>query len=92
MGTGRGGCAVVSLIVELNRPNAGVERYKIKIIKKYNIKHEEIAPKFRSRPQHELSGIVIGRNISYETAKQYVERYLDQSAQLYYVMSIRLLK
>ena len=79
-------------MIEVNRPDSGIERYKIKIIKKYNIKHVEIMPKFRTRPRHELSGIVIGRSISYETAKEYVERYLDQSAALNSVMSIRLLK
>jgi hypothetical protein len=82
---------MVSLMIEVNHPDSGIERYKVKIIKKYNIKHEEIMPKFRSRPRHELSGIVIGRSISYETAKEYVERYLDQSAALNSVMSIRLL-
>jgi hypothetical protein len=78
-------------MIEVNRPDSGIERYKVKIIKKYNIKHGEIMPKFRTRPRHELSGIVIGRSISYETAKEYVERYLDQSAALNSVMSIRLL-
>jgi hypothetical protein len=88
----RGRRTVASLMIEVNRPGSGIERYKVKIIKKYNIKHEEIMPKFRSRPRHELSGVVIGKNISYETAKQYVERYLDQSAFLNAVVSIRLLK
>jgi hypothetical protein len=83
---------VASLVVELNCPDHGMERYKVKIIKKYNIKHEEIAPKFRTRPHYELSGIVIGRNISYETAKEYLTNYLNNSADLYSVMSIRLLK
>lgn len=79
-------------MIELNCPDSSVERYKVKIIKKYNINHEQITPKFRTRPRHELSGIVIGRNISYETAKEYLERYLNQSAGLYNVMSVRLLK
>ena len=82
---------MASLVVEVSCPDRGIERYKVKIIKKYNIKHEEIMPKFRTRPRHELSGIVIGRNISYETAKEYLEHYLDQSAALNSVMSIRLL-
>ena len=60
--------------------------------KKYSIKHEEITPKFRTRPRYELSGIVIGKNISYETAKEYLEDYLNKSAGLYSVMSIRLMK
>lgn len=79
-------------MIEVNCPDHGLERYKVKIIKKYNIRNEEIKPKFRTRPHYELSGIVIGRNISYETAKEYLERYLNQSAELHSVMSIRLQK
>ena len=83
---------MTSLIVEVNCSDHGLERYQVKIIKKYNIKHEEIMPKFRTRPRHELSGIVIGRNISYETAKEYLEQYLRQSMELTSIMSIRLMK
>lgn len=79
-------------MVELNCPDHGMERYKVKIIKKYNIKHEDILPKFRTRPRYELSSIVIGKNISYETAREYLEQYLTQSMGLHSVMSIRLLK
>jgi hypothetical protein len=83
---------MASLMVEVNCPDHGMERYKVKIIKKYNIKHEEITPKFRTRPRHELSGIVIGKNISYETAREYLQQYLNQSMNLYSVMSIKLLR
>ena len=79
-------------MVEIRNPELELERYKVKIIKKYNIKHEEIFPKFRSRPRYELSGIVIGRDISYETAKEYLERYLNQAENLGSIISIRLLK
>jgi hypothetical protein len=83
---------VVSFIVELNCPDHGIERYKVKIIKKYNIKREEIVPKFRTRPRYELSAIVIGKNISYMTAREYLEQYLNRSMGLNSIMSIRLLK
>ena len=83
---------MASLMIECNCPEHGIERYKIKIIKKYNISPQEIHPKFRTRPRHELSGIVIGKNISYEEAREYLLQYLDQSARLSTVMSIRLQK
>lgn len=79
-------------MVELNCPDHGIERYKVKIIKKYNVKNEEIMPKFRTRPRYELSGIVIGRNVSYEAAKDYLEQYLNKSIIFSSVMSIRLQK
>lgn len=81
---------MVSLMIEINCPGSGIERYKVKIIKKYNIKHQEITPQFRTRPRYELSGIVIGRSISYETAKEYLETYMNRYAGLNSVMSIRL--
>ena len=79
-------------MIEINCPDHGMERYKVKIIKKYNIRHEEIVPKFRTRPRYELSGIVIGKNITYETARAYLENYLTRSIGTYSVMSIRLMK
>ncbi len=79
-----------SLMIEARCPESGMERYKIKIIKKYNIRPEEIMPKYRTRPHHELSGVVIGKNITFETARDYVLRYLNESAQRNTVMTIRL--
>jgi hypothetical protein len=77
-------------MIEAICPDHGMERYKIKIIKKYNINPEKIMPKYRTRPRYELSTVVIGKNISYETARDYVLRYLNESAQLNTIMSIRL--
>ena len=79
-----------SLMVEATCPEHGMERYKIRIIKKYNIKPEKIMPRYRTRPHHELSGVVIGKNITFETARDYVLRYLNESAQQNTVMTIRL--
>lgn len=81
---------MASLVVEANCPEHGIERYKVKIIKKYNIGPEKIMPKYRSRPRHELSGIVIGKNISYEAAREYLKQYLNDSSRLTGIMSIRL--
>ncbi len=81
-----------SLMVEATCPDYGIERYKIKIIKKYNISPEKIMPRYRTRPRHELSGVVIGKNITVETAREYVVRYLNESAQQSMVMSIRIQK
>ncbi len=81
---------MASLMVETNCPEHGMERYKIRIIKKYNIAPEKIMPKYRTRPTHELSGVVIGKNISYETARDYVIKYLNEQARIDTLMSIRL--
>jgi len=90
MGIRRGSALPPSLMVEATCPEYGMERYKIKIIKKYNISPEKIMPKYRTRPHHELSGVVIGKNITFETAREYVVRYMNESARRSMVMSIRL--
>lgn len=81
---------MASLIIETKCPELGIERYKIRIIKKYNISQQEIMPRFRTRPHHELSGVVIGKNITFETARDYVMRYLNESARHSTVLTIRL--
>jgi hypothetical protein len=83
---------MAGLLIEANCVEHGIERYKIKIIKKYNIDSEKIIPKYRTRPSHELSGLVIGKSVSYEAAREYLLRYLDESARLSTVMSIRIQK
>lgn len=89
----RGGVTrMVSLMIEANGPDHGMERYKVKIIKKYNMDPGKILPKYRTRPAYELSGIIIGKNVSYETAREYLLQYLDESARLASIMSIRLQK
>jgi len=79
----------MSLLVEAVSPTYGFERFSVKIIKKYNIRPEQIMPKYRTRPGLTLSGIVIGKNITYETARDYVQRYFSQSGE-FEVLSMRL--
>jgi len=83
---------MASFMIEAKCPEHAIERYKIKIIKKYNISQQKIMPKFRTRPKYELSGIIIGKNISYEAAKDYVVHYLNESSRLNMIMSVRLMK
>jgi hypothetical protein len=77
-------------MIEATSSKYGFERYKIKIIKKYNISPEQIMPDYRTRPRHELRGVWIGKNISLETARDYVVQYLNESARENMVVSIRL--
>lgn len=67
-----------------------MERYKIKIIKKYNIASENISLQFRTRPRYEVSSVVIGRNVSYERAREYLLQHLNDLAISNGLMSIRL--
>ncbi|MEM0006920.1 MAG: hypothetical protein QXP36_02850 [Conexivisphaerales archaeon] len=82
-----------SLIIEAKCKTHGIERYRIKIIKKHNIDPNIIQPKFRTRPTYGLSGIIIGRNIPYEVAKEYLLQNLDRFGLAYLnILSIRIQK
>ncbi len=63
---------MVSLLVEVQSPTHGFERFNLKIIKKYNINFGEIKIRDSTRPIHNISGIEIGRNISKEEAQYYL--------------------
>lgn len=80
---------MASLWIELKCPEHGLERFKVKVIKKYNIKPDEIMPKYRTRPKHELSGIVIGRNVKYNELTDYLLNYFKETGLIERVVSLR---
>jgi hypothetical protein len=84
---GEGGLAAV--LIELNCPEHGLERFKIKVIKKYNIDRDIIALKFRTRPRHELQGIVVGKNVQQEELKECLMQYFRDTGIMKNVLSIR---
>ena len=84
---------MTSLLIEAKCSIHGIERYRIKIIKKYTIAPNAIKPKFRTRPKYGLSGIIIGRNVTYEEAKEYLLQNLDRLGLDYIrILSIRIQK
>lgn len=78
------------LWVEFKCPDHGFERFKIKVIKKYNVDPEVISPKYRTRPKHELSGIVVGRNVGNREIRDYLVQYFKDAGLMDKVLSIRL--
>ena len=81
---------MANLWIELKCPEHGLERFKVKVIKKYNIKPDEIMPKYRTRPKHELSGIIIGRNVKYSELTDYLLTYFKETGLIERVVSLRL--
>ncbi|MEM3549633.1 MAG: hypothetical protein QXN87_04020 [Candidatus Bathyarchaeia archaeon] len=71
----------------------GEERYSIKIIRKRNIDPYTIEPKFRKKPKYGLSRIIIGRNVPYERAKEFLVHNIDRFGFDYVtVLSVRIQK
>ena len=64
------------LWVEVNCPEHGFERFRIKIIKKFNVSSDEVIPKFRRKPSPgDLSCVYVGRDVSMQQVQQYVLDY-----------------
>jgi len=71
---------LVSFSVEVRCPEHGFERFRVKIIKRFNIPSNEIMPKVRTRPKPgEISCLYVGRGVSHEKAENYLINYLRES-------------
>jgi len=77
------------ILIELLCPIHGLERFTIKVIKRFNVPPDDIYPKFRTRPKPELSSIIIGRNICEERVQEFVKNYLKEKGLWERVLSLR---
>ncbi len=83
---------MLTLVVEFQCPEHGLERFSIKVIKKYNVSPATIAPKFRTRPSYELSSIIIGKHVEHTEVKDYLVEYFRETGIIDRVLSIKLTK
>lgn len=81
---------MTSLWIEVRCPKHGFERYKIDIVRKYNIEANAIQPKFRNKPKPELSYILIGKRVDEKSARDYLVNYLRERGILEAIVSMRL--
>lgn len=77
------------VLVEFACPQHGLERFTIKVIRRFNIPPDEIVPKFRTKPKPDLSSIVVGRNVKEKEVKTFLESYLQERGLLDRVLSFR---
>jgi len=78
------------LWVEYKCPEHGLERFKIKVIKKYNVNTKMIMRKYRTRPRHELSGIIVGRKVEQNEIQDYLIQYFRETGLMNRVVSIKI--
>ena len=78
--------------VELRCPEHGLERFNIKVIKKYNVNPELIAPKYRTRPRHEMSGIIVGRKVSHTEMQDFMMQYFRETGMIDRLVALKLQK
>jgi len=87
----RGEKEMANFQVELQCPEHGLERFNIKVIKKYNVTPDLIAPKFRSRPKREISGIIVGRKVSTTEIQDFMIQYFRETGMIDKVIGFKLL-
>jgi hypothetical protein len=82
---------LVSILIEVKCPQHGFERFRVKIIKRFNITYNKIMPKERSKSKHgEISRLYIGRNVSYNEAKNYLINYFHDRGMLEKIVRMRI--
>lgn len=81
---------MASIYVEMRCPEHGYERFKIKVIRKYNVAPNAIQPKFRSKPRPDLSGVIIGRSVDEVEVQDYLVKYYRESGLINSIISMRL--
>jgi hypothetical protein len=81
---------MAAMWVEMKSPEHGLERIKIKVIRKYNVNKELIEPKYREKPWHGLAGVIVGKSVGHEEVRQYLVDYFTESGMIDNVLSMRL--
>jgi len=84
--------ALTSIWVEMKCPQHGLERFQIKIVKKFNIKPDIIMPKFRNRPtKGDLSHLLVGRSVTNKQIERYMLGYFREKGLMEAILRIRLI-
>jgi hypothetical protein len=77
-------------MVEMSCPEHGFERFKIKVIKKYNVNKELIEPKFRTKPRHELAGVIVGKDVNQYEVRRYLVEYFREAGMMDKILSMKM--
>lgn len=81
------------ILLEVACPKHGLERFSIKVVKKYNIPSKDIIPCLRRKPKPGgISRLYVGRNVTEEEAKRFVVDYLSKEGTWKIVLTMKLLK
>jgi hypothetical protein len=83
---------LVSILIEVNCPRHGLERFKVKVIKRFNISSDKIMPKLRRKPiEGELNRLYVGRSVSYNEVENYLLGYFREKGMLNEIVKIKML-
>lgn len=83
---------VTSLLVEFKCPEHGLERFRIKIIKRFNMNPNTILPRFRTRPKAgEIKFLAVGRNVTNTEIERYFVNYFREKGLWDQILRMRLI-
>ena len=68
-----------ALLIEMVCPQHGLERFRIKVTRKFNMPKKAITPKFRSRPKRELSCLLVGREVTSFEVERFIAEYFQRN-------------
>jgi hypothetical protein len=82
---------MVNFWVEMKCKEHGLERFQIRIVKKFNVRSDSITPKFRSRPTvGDLSCLHVGRDVDYARMERFLREYFRQKGLEESILRVRL--
>lgn len=78
-----------SFSIEMNSPKYGFERFRIKVVQRYNMESDKIMPKIRSRPEPGISCLYVGRDVSQREVRDYLIEYFRKRGLWEHILSIK---
>lgn len=78
-----------ALLIEMKCPRHGLERFSIKVIKKFNMPKRNIKPLFRNHPSYGLSSVLVGREVTEEVIEKYIRQYLERRGYMEFILTIK---
>jgi hypothetical protein len=68
------------LLVEVNHPTYGLERYKIRVVRRFNVPNDTLQPVLQRRVASEqLSCVVVGRGVSEREIMEYITEHFKKT-------------
>lgn len=69
-----------------------MERFRIKIVRKFNMKPDKILPRFRQRPTvADLSCLLVGRSVSNKEIENYLVEYFRRKGLMTAIVKTQLI-
>ena len=81
---------MLNILIEIRCPKHGLERFRIKVIKRYNLAANIIQAKNRSKHIGEITCLYVGRDVSQKEVKNYLTNYFREKNMLEAITKIRL--